>query len=180
MTIGSPLLPTRTKASRFLERRRGGKKTPLRLSAIAKGCNRSSPLDNPHAPNTFTVSLPIARLTPWPFAPKALAHRIKDFKKYSDNVKDVKFISEEIQRKINYKHMRIRIKPVSDRLSPSKQLELNRALDFDYKEETLILVQDDVASETFVEGEWPKPMRKSDWDSVFKKLEGLKWLKLDK
>lgn len=105
---------------------------------------------------------------------------LKDFKKYSDNVKDVKFISEEIQRKINYKHMRIRIKPVSDRLSPSKQLELNRALDFDYKEETLILVQDDVASDTFVEGEWPKPMRKSDWDSVFKKLEGLKWLKLNK
>ena len=105
---------------------------------------------------------------------------LKDFKKYSDDVNDIKFISEEILRKINYKHMRRRIKPVSDRLSPSKQLELNRALDFDYKKRTIIQVQEDLASDNFVEGEWPTPMRKSDWDSVFKKLEGLEWLELNK
>lgn len=111
---------------------------------------------------------------------------LKDFKKYSDNVNDALdfsariSISEEIIRGINYKHMRRRIKPVSDRLSPDKKLKLNQALDFDYKEWTIMLRQGDLISDNFVEGEWPMPMTKSAWDSVFKKLEGLEWLELNK
>ena len=86
--------------------------------------------------------------------------------------------SEEFIRRQDYKYMRRRIKPVSDRLSPDKQLELNRALDFDYKNSKVL--SKDLKSIHDVEGEWPTDMRKKQSDQIFEKLEGLEWLKLNK
>ena len=124
---------------------------------------------------------------------------LKDFKKTSDDTHDIQIkrtldgkpeikrtsdgkpvflIPEEIIRREKYKYMRKRIKPISDRLPPDKQLELNRALDFDYKK--YMVIPEDLTSFEILEGEWPVGMLKDHSDDVFKKLEGLEWLKLNK
>ena len=110
-----------------------------------------------------------------------IRRELKYFKKSSDDIhgKEGLDFPEQVMRREMYNNMRRIIKPVSSRLSHKKQLELNQTLDWDYKE--LLLIRGDGTSPKVVEGEWPTDgIHKHQIDKIFKRLEGLKWLKINK
>ena len=111
-----------------------------------------------------------------------IRRELKDFKKSSDDIYDKKEeldYAEEVLRCEVYDDMRRIIKPVLNRLSYKKKLELSQALDWDYRRR--LLTREDGRRPNIVEGQWPTDrMYKHQIDEIFKRLEGLKWLKINK
>ena len=111
---------------------------------------------------------------------KLIRSELKGLKETSDDLYGHKELEhpEEFYRREVYENMRKSIKPVLNRLSSKKQLELSRAL---YRNYGKLLIQVDERYSDFVESPWPTGgIDKNEIDEIFKSLEGLKWLKINK
>ena len=118
---------------------------------------------------------------------KYIRRELKDLKGFSDDIcgeGEKLDYSEEVYRCEMYDNMRRKINPVLNRLSYKKRSELNQALDWaylDWGDRVDLLTGEGGRPTRIVEGQWPTgSIYKHDIDKIFKKLEGLKWLKINK